>query len=221
VKGRGTPTTPDPGLEGYLEGIEAGLRARRGVEHVLSPREFALARAWHEAGIPLATVLVAIDLAFDSDPSVSSLVRCRRRVEQLATGASPTGAAGDREAGRPDLPDLADRLAALREQLRNLPARAVALPLQEVAETADLVAVASRPNWAYLESRLRRIDDLVSAAAVEALGPGELERLRADAERAAGRHRGHVDSGALEEAKERLVRQRARERLQLPRVGVF
>jgi hypothetical protein len=220
VTHRGAPA-PDPALGGYVEGIEAGLRARRGVEHVLSPREFALARAWYEAGIPLATVLVAIDLAFDSDPSVSSLVYCRRRVEQLATGASPTGAAGDREAGRPSLPDLAERLAALKEQLESLPARAFALPLQEVGETADLVAVSSRPNWPYLEGRLRRIDDLVSAAAVEALGSGELEGLRADAARAAERHRGRVDPAALEVAVERLVRQRARERLQLPRVGVF
>jgi hypothetical protein len=220
VKDRGTPT-PDPALESYVEGIEASLRTRRGVEHVLSPREFALARAWHEAGIPLATVLVAIDLAFDSDPSVSSLVLCRRRVEQLGTGASATGAAGGREAGRPTLPDLADRLAALKEQLQSLPARAVALPLQEVCDAADLVAVASRPNWSYLETRLRRIDDLVSAAALEALAPGELEGLRANAERAAARHRGHVDPAALQEAVERLVRQRARERLQLPRVGVF
>jgi hypothetical protein len=216
VKDRGTPT-PDPALESYVEGIEASLRTRRGVEHVLSPREFALARAWHEAGIPLATVLVA----FDSDPSVSSLVLCRRRVEQLGTGASATGAAGGREAGRPTLPDLADRLAALKEQLQSLPARAVALPLQEVCDAADLVAVASRPNWSYLETRLRRIDDLVSAAALEALAPGELEGLRANAERAAARHRGHVDPAALQEAVERLVRQRARERLQLPRVGVF
>jgi hypothetical protein len=220
VRDRGT-ALPDPALEDYVEAIEASLRTRRGADHVLSPREFALARAWYEAGTPLATVLVAIDLAFDADPSVSSLVLCRRRVEQLATGASPTTATGEHEAGRPSLPDLEERLAALKEQLQSLPGRVAALPFQEVSETADLVAVSSRPNWPYLETRLRRIDDLVSAAAVEALGAGELESLRADAARAAARHRGRVDPAALEEAMERLVRQRARERLHLPRVGVF
>jgi hypothetical protein len=176
VSDRGTPAR-ERALEDYVAGIEAGLRARRGVEHVLSPREFALARGWYEARIPLATVLVAVDLAFDADPSVASLVVCRRRVEQLATGASTTGASADREAGRPSLPDLEERLVALKERLESLPGRAVALPLQEVSETADLVAVSSRPNWPYLESRLRRIDDLVSAAAVEALGPGELASM--------------------------------------------
>jgi len=210
----------DPALEAYVEGIEATLRARRGIDHALSPREFALARGWFEAGIPLATVLVAVDLAFDSDPSVSSLSFCRRRVEQLATGgeARPPRA---QEAARPSLPELAERLQALRERLLELPARAAALPLQELAETGDLVAVASRPNWSYLETRLAKIDALVSAAALEALGPGELEAVREEASRSASRQKGRVDSRALEEAVERLVRQRAREKLQLPRVAVF
>lgn len=210
----------DPALEAYVESLEATLRARRGVDHVLSPREFALARGWFEAGIHLATVLVAIDLAFDSDPTMSSLSFCRRRVEQLAAGAGARPPR-EQEAGRPSLPELAERLQALRERLLELPARAAALPLQDLGETSDLVAVASRPNWSYLEERLARIDDLVSAAALEALGPGDLDAVREEAARAASRQKGRVDPRALEEAVERLVRQRARERLQLPRVAIF
>jgi len=210
----------DPALESFVDAIETTFRERRGVPCDLSPREFALARGWFEAGIPLATVLVAVDLAFDQDPSVSTLAYCRRRVEQLASG---TGGRGPREqeAGRPSLPDLAERLAALRERLLELPARAAALPLQEVEETSDLVAVSSRPNWTYLEERLGRIDDLVSAAALDALPAGDLEALRAESERAGARQKGRVDERALAEAVERLVRQRAREKLQLPRVAVF
>jgi hypothetical protein len=56
----------DPDLEAYVESIEKHLRARRGVDHVLSPRDFGLARSWHQAGLPLATVLVGIDRAFES-----------------------------------------------------------------------------------------------------------------------------------------------------------
>lgn len=210
----------DPALEAFVEAIEAALRTRRGVDHALSPREFAMARGWYEAGVPLATVLVAIDLAFAADPSISGLAFCRRRVEQLAAGGArgggrPTG----HETGRPSLPELAERLGALSQRLVELPARAAALPLQEVEAVADLVAVAERPNWDYLGKRLERIDELVSVTALEALPPGEIEELRAEARRAGERHRGHVDSGSLDEAIERLVRQRARERLQLPRVA--
>lgn len=210
----------DPALEAFVEAIEQVFRTRRGVDHALSPREFALARGWFEGGIPLATVLVAIDLAFDSEPSVSSLTFCRRRVEQLAAGTA-SGPGSSYEAGRPSLLELSERLSALRKRLLELPPRAAALALVEVEETENLVAVASRPNWPYLEQRLVRIDEAVSAAAVEALSGDELSALRAQAARAAERHRGRVDPRALEDAVERLVRQRAREKLQLPRVAVF
>ncbi len=85
---------------------------------------------------------------------------------------------------------------------------------------ADLVAVASRPNWEYLRGRLRHIDEIVAAAAVEALPPAEAETIRREAERAAERHRDRVEPRSLEEALVRLVRQRARDRLRLPRVSV-
>ena len=208
----------DEGLEAFVSAIEAALRAHRGVEHVLSPRDFAIARGWHEAGIPLATVLVGVDLAFEADPSASSLAFCRRRVEELAAGHARPGASAP-SVERLTLPELGERLSALRERLQELPGRVAALPLQEVAEVADLVAVASRPNWDYLRTRLRKIDDLVATAAVEALSPAEAQALRAEAARAAERHRGRVDPRALEEAQGRLLRQRARESLRLPRVG--
>jgi len=93
-------------------------------------------------------------------------------------------------------------------------------PLADLAEVADLVAVASRPNWDYLRSRLRHIDETVAAAAVEALSKAEAQELHREVERAAERHRHRVEPRALAEALVRLVRQRARERLRLPRVSV-
>ena len=214
-----TSSPRDPALVAFLEAIEAALTSGRGVDHVLTPREFAIARGWYDAGVPLATVLVAIDLAFDVDPSLSGLAFCRRHVEQLAAGA-PRGAPPTRhEAGQPSLPEMAERLGALRQRLQELPPRATALALQEVEEVGDLVAVAGRPNWDYLGERLERIDELVSAAALEALSSREIGELRAEAGRAAERHRGRVDSRALQDAVERLVRQRVREHLQLPRVS--
>ena len=186
---------------------------------MLSPRDFALARGWHEAGVPLATVLVAIDAAFERDPHTASLAPCRRRVEELAAGTTRARLAA-RETERASLPEVAERLDALRERLEELPGRAAALPLAELAELSDLVAVASRPNWDYLRERLRRIDELVAGAAVEALAPEDAAALREEAARAAERHRGKVDEGALAEAEERLLRQRARETMRLPRVSV-
>jgi hypothetical protein len=216
----GDPPGGETGLEAFVEAIEATMRARRGKEHVLSPRDFALVRGWHEAGVPLASVLVAIDAAFERDPATSSLALCRRRVEDLAAGATRVGGGPPRETERANLPEVAERLDALRERLEQLPGRATALPLAELSEVSDLVAVASRPNWDYLRERLRRIDFLVAGAAVEALSPAETAALRGEAARATERHRGKVDARSLEEAAERLLRQRARETLRLPRVSI-
>ena len=210
----------DQGLEAFAEAIEAAMRARRGKEHVLSPRDFALVRSWHEAGVPLATVLVAIDAAFERDPATASLARVRRRVEELASDGRRAQAAPPRETERVSLPEVAERLDALRERLEELPGRAAALPLADLAEVSDLVAVASRPNWDYLRKRLQRIDELVAGAALEALSAAEADALRGEAARAAERLRGKVDEHALAEAAERLLRQRARETLRLPRVSI-
>lgn len=210
--------SPDPGLEAFVEAVEAALRARRGKDHALSPRDFALVRSWYGAGIPLATVLVAVDAAFERDPATASLALVRRRVEDLAAGETRAGATA--EAERPSLPEVAERLDALRERLLALPGRLCALPLAEATELGDLVAVASRPNWDYLRERLRRLDALVADAAVEALSPEQGAALRDEARRAGERLRGRVDARAVEAAVARLLRQRARETLSLPRVAI-
>ena len=207
----------DPELEAFVEAIETAFRTRRGREHVLSPRDFALARGFHEAGVSLATVLVAIDAAFEADPATASLAACRRRIEELA---APSAGRAPRDAERASLPEVSERLDSLRERLHELPGRAAALPLAELTELADLVAVASRPNWDYLRERLRRLDALVGAAAVEALLPDQAQALRGETARAAERHRGRVDERALSEVTDRLFRQRARALLRLPRVSL-
>lgn len=205
----------DPELEAFVEAIEQAFRARRGKEHVLAPREFALAKGYHEAGVSLATVLVAIDAAFEADPRTASLAACRRRIEELA---APGAGRAAHEVERASLAEVGERLDALRERLLELPGRASALPLAELAELADLVAVSSRPNWDYLRERLHRLDSLVAAAAVDALDADQAQELRVETARAAERHRDRVDARALDEVVERLFRLRARELLRLPRV---
>ena len=115
---RGEGATRRPGVEAYVEAIEGHLRARRGVDHVLSPRDFALARAWHAAGVPLATVLVGIDRAFEPGANVTSLAFCRRRVEELAAaGPRAPSAARPRPSESVPLQEVARMLEPLLEQL--------------------------------------------------------------------------------------------------------
>lgn len=207
----------ESGLPAYVEAIEATFRARRGKDHVLTPRDFALAKSWYQAGVPLASVLVGVDQAFEADPSVSSLVYCRRRVEDLAPPSPGRQAV---EGDSASILDLQDALSALRDRLLELPRKFFALPLVKVAEVLDLVAVAGKPNWEYLRQKLREIDAEVEAAAHDALPPEEAAAIRAQATKAAERQRGRVDAASLEDAVARLLRHRARERLKIPRVGL-
>jgi hypothetical protein len=210
-------TGPDAELTAYVEAIEASFRARRGKDHALSPRDFALAKSWFQSGVPLATVLVGVDLAFETDPTTSSLAYCRRRVEEIAPPSSRRAAL---EGERISILDLQETLTALKERLLELPRKSFALPLVKVAEVLDLVTVAAKPNWEYLRGKLREIDAEVEAQAFDALPPEDGAEVRAEAQRAAERLRGRVDPAALEQAVARLVRQRARERLKIPRAGL-
>jgi hypothetical protein len=213
----------DPGLEPYVEAIEGHLRARRGVDHILSPRDFALARRWHEAGVPLATVLVGMDRAFESAPDVTSLVYCRRRVEELA-------AAGPGQRSRPAPPaeavapgEVEGLLRGLLDQLEKVKAPSGAPfdpPLRKIREVQDLLAVAASPNWDYVRGKLQEIDEAVSASVLQALPAEQIAEFRGEAQRAIERHRGRVDDAALADAMDRYTLQRAREKLGLIRVGL-
>jgi hypothetical protein len=209
-------------LEAYVLTIERHFRAWRGTDHVLSPRDFALARSWCEAEVPLAHVLVGIDRAFEADPLASSLVFCRRRIEEMADGLPAPARPVTQDPG--SLATIEEALRGLEERLRELPPPTqgvFGVALDRVRELRDLVAVAARPNWDYLRAKLQAIDEAVGDAAPRALEPAEAQAIQTAATRSAERHRGRVDAAALESAVGRSSRARARERLRLPRVSVL
>jgi Arc/MetJ family transcription regulator len=214
----------DPRVEAYVDAIEEHLRARRGVDHILTPRDFGLARHWHQTGVPLATVLVGIDLAFEAAAEpVTSLAYCRRRVEELA-------ACGPRPGRRPAAPPESVSLVEVEAILDSLSERLVALrpgpdacfepPLRKIEEVRSLVAVAAKPNWDYLRRKLREIDEDVTDAVVRSLDREERAAYEAEARRAVERHRNRMDAEALADAMRRFIVHRARERLKLPRAGL-
>ncbi len=212
----------DTGIEQFVEAIENHLRARRGTEHILSPADFGLARTWHQNGVPLATVLVGIDRAFEQNPAASSLSYCRRRVEELAASGPTPRLRPTPPAESVPLTEVEALLATLAEQLRLVhPGKNASFepPLRKIQEVSDLLSVATRPNWEYVKAKLREIDDDVSAAVVQALTEEQLAEFRSEAARAIERHRGKVDDAALQDAMARYLLQRARETLGLPRVS--
>jgi hypothetical protein len=210
-------------LASYVDAVEAHFRRQRGTETTLSPRDFALAKSWYLARVPLAAVLLGMDRAFESERNVSSLLYCRRRVEDLARPDPGSRAAGPASSSeRLSSPDVVEALTVLKDRLLSLPPRtraAFELPLRRAEEVLDLVGVASRPNWDYVRSKLVEIDEAVSQGALSALPPEDGAALRREAQAAGDRHRGKVDEASLKEAVARLLVARAREALGLPRVS--
>jgi hypothetical protein len=92
------------------------------------------------------------------------------------------------------------------------------LASRRLAELLDLAAVAREPNWSYFQRKLDELDEAVDVAALEALAPAELEQLREDAIAALARQK-PAGRAALQDARLRYMRRRARERFALPRVG--
>ena len=220
---RGEGLLPDTEVESYVEAIEAHLRARRGVDHMLSPRDFAQARSWHQAGVPLATVLVGIDRAFESGADVTSLAFCRRRVEDLvAAGPRPTARPSPASEAVP-LEDVGRLLGLLLEHLAKLRAATGAFACLLALVVVSIGVELFRQSWLSIQKFglyfwTTSIWDPVAGQALLALGPVELDLLRQEAGRAVERHRGRVDDAALEDARARYTLQRARERFDLPRV---
>jgi len=216
----------DPDLEAYVQAIEAHLRADRGSEVLLSPQDFALARSWHEAGVPLATVLVGIDRALEAG-RVTSLSFCRRQVEALMTATAAPGRAARpaiQAAESVPLTELAELLGTLADHLDGLapgPGACFELALRQIREVRDLVSVAARPNWEYLRAKLGQIDAAVSAAILTALTPEDRATLEAEASRSLERLKGRVDEASLREAVARYTVHRFRERHSLPRVSLL
>ena len=188
----------DKDLEAFVAAIERHFSARRGHEHVLSPRDFALAREWHSAGVPLATVLAGIDRVLTPEKDVASLLYCRRSVAALASAAEHAPALSN---ALPPPKDLVARLLALRSAIAALKQPALfERPERRLLELLDLVAVAREPNWGYLRGELLQLDRLVDAAALEALPPAERE-------------------GGGDALRHQDLCRRARERFALPRVS--
>ncbi len=197
-------------LQAYVAAIEAALTRARGRECALSPHDFALARAWHAAGVALALV---VDLVARDGAQARSLAYLRRRIEAAAK-RSAVSAAPDADVTVADVPSD-DGLSATRAWLGRLLRWLDERPRAEF-EDARALASALVQRSALEPSALRELDDALTAAALRACGDRQLALFRQEAARAVARQRGQLDDRALEEALRRYECRRARELLGLP-----
>jgi len=212
----------DEALESYVVELERHLTRRRGSPQTLSPRDFALARGWFEAGVPLGAVLDGVERALEKDPGASSLAFCRSFVEAAAARAAPARArpaAATQPVTEPTLPggELREAVAALVAALDRIGApESFDRPWRSLREVDELLRVAPRPNWTYLRERVAEADQQISQAVLDELPAEDRQTFEKEAEAARSRQRGRVEGGALALSARRYLIRRARERRGLP-----
>src|SRR5437868_7720628 len=73
----------------YYREIETHFAMRRGTPFILSAKDWALMKKWHDEGVPLPVVIEAIDAVFEKNETsgrkkvISSLSYCRHAVKEL------------------------------------------------------------------------------------------------------------------------------------------
>lgn len=171
---------------------------RRGTPFVLSAKDWALMKEWHEGGIPLPIVIEAIDSVFDKQESksrkVNGLRYCRHAVKELWESRRDLQIGGAEAAPEENVEPLLDALAE-------------AVPAEFAPRIRELVKEKSVPR---IEERLIELEEeLLSSLATEELR----EEARALAVGADEKMRARTEEATLR----RLVR----ERFDLPRLTLF
>jgi len=198
--------------DSYFIEIEAHFAARRNTPFILSAKDWALMKKWHEEGIPLPIVIEAIDTVFEKNEAsgrkkvISSLRYCRHSVKELWQERRDLYVGGG-ETTPETGPEL--MLEILASQLERYP---------EIAATVrGLVREQSVPK---IEERLMEIErELIDRIFAE-LPESEAASLRAEIAAAIG-DTSRLDEKTRARTEEANLRRIVRERFGLPRLTLF
>ena len=192
--------------EPYFEEIEGHFAMRRQTPFILSAKDWALMKSWHDEGIPLPVVIEAIDTVFDkAEKKINSLSYCRHAVKELWKERKEmlVGAAGETPEAAPG--PLLDALAG---RLEALPVAA-----SFAARVRELASEKSVPR---IEEKLMELERELLDSAIAAEDTAALR-----AEIAANLAGAKLDEKTRARTEEANLRRLVRERLGLPRLTLF
>lgn len=215
----------EPDADDYFNEIEAHFAFRRGTPFVLSGKDWALMKSWHEAGIPLAVVLEAVDLAFDARERsgrkrvVSSLSYCRHSVTELWDERRQQLVGAEGSVPELDPParvrELASAVARLGESTPGPVARVFAETALELEALASKERSAPKTEEELLEVENRMIESLLSTV------PADLrDRMAATIDAELERY--DIPSDEIRtRTREANLRRMLRTELKIPRLSLF
>jgi len=167
---------------------------RRGTPFVVSPKDWALMKEWHDAGIPLPVVIEAIDSVFDKQDAkgrkINGLRYVRHAVKELWDERKELQVGAAESAPEEDPSPLLDALAE-------------AVPAEFAPRIRALVSEKSVPR---IEEKLMELEE-------ELLTLLATDDLRAEART--------MSLGAGPRTEEATLRRLVREKFALPRLTLF
>lgn len=178
----------------YFTDIEAHFALRRGTPFVLSAKDWALMKEWHEAGIPLPVVIEAIDAVFDKQDTkgrkINGLRYCRHAVKELWDERRELQIGASETSPEENVEPLLEALAA-------------SAPAAFATRIRELASLKSVPR---IEEKLMEIEEeLLASLATEELR----EKARA------------MSAGAGERTEQATLRRLVREEFGLRRLTLF
>ena len=196
----------------YFNEIEAHFAMRRGTPFVLSAKDWALMKKWHDEGVPLPVVIEAIDTVFEKNETsgrrkvISSLSYCRHAVKELWDDRKNLYVGGDEMTPERAPQEILDALAA---QLETTTLGAPFAP-----RVRALSGSVPKIEQQLLDLERELID---TAIATE---PAEVENMRAEIAAAMG-DTARIDAATVSRTIEANLRRLVRERFALPRLTLF
>src|SRR5438093_4381590 len=193
----------------YYREIETHFAMRRGTPFILSAKDWALMKKWHDEGVPLPVVIEAIDSVFEKNETsgrrkvISSLSYCRHAVKELWDERRDMYVGGS---------DVTPESSP--ETLLELLAQRIEEPF--ASRVRELAKERSVPR---IEERLMEIErDLINALIASA--PDEVAGLRRDVATSLG-DTSKLDPKIRARTEEANLRRLIREKFGLPRLTLF
>lgn len=190
----------------YFEEVEAHFAMRRQTPFILSAKDWALMKSWHDEGVPLPVVIEAIDSVFDkTEKKVNSLSYCRHAVKELwkLRKEMLVGDAGTAPEAAPE-----PLLEALAARLEAIDAAAPFAPrVRALAKEKSVPRIEEK----LMELEVELLDAVIAAEDVEAMR----------AEIAASLAGAKLDDKTRARTEEASLRRLVRERMGLPRLTLF
>lgn len=183
----------------YFTDIEAHFALRRGTPFVLSAKDWALMKEWHDGGIPLPVVIEAIDAVFDKQDAksrkINGLRYCRHAVKELWNERRELQIGAAESAPEENVEPLLEALAS-------------AVPPELAPRIRELAALKSVPR---IEEKLIELEE-------ELLSSLANDELREEARRLASVAQDEKMRARTEEA---TLKRLVRETFDLPRLTLF